>query len=172
MYVTRQDPDDTHTTDHKPSTIALQISPRAQKGPASSVNTNAFSPAHTSEGSDEYAVVDKSSSRNKAAKNVASGLSDAANSNAGADVYAQVNKSAKKVKVAEPETEGPAYAQVQKPKPAVKPKTSAKPSSNKDVTQRSTADDDEYHTLSHTRGSPHTQDQADLDSHYSHIGHN
>ncbi|XP_070203202.1 uncharacterized protein [Littorina saxatilis] len=117
---------------------------RAMKGPASSANTNASSPAHTTECSDVYAVVDKSSSRNKAAKNI---------------------------KVAEAETEGAAYAQVQKPKPALKPKTSTKPSSDKDVTQRGAEDDDEYHTLSHTRGSPHTQDQADLEPQYSHIGH-
>ncbi|XP_070183931.1 uncharacterized protein [Littorina saxatilis] len=238
MYITSQDPDDTHSNDHKPSAIALRISPnshnghpavshsleadihttddgkarhvpsyqasgmgnrsggyedigfgsngntrapqkdeyavvdkpRAQKGPASSANTNASSPAHTTEGSDEYAVVDKSSSRNKAT-NVASGLSDAVTNNAGADVYAQVNKTAKKVKVAEPEMEEAAYAQVQKPKPAAKPKTLAKPSSDEDEAQRGAEDDDEYHTLSHTRGSPHTQDQVDLESEYSHIGH-
>ncbi|XP_070202673.1 uncharacterized protein [Littorina saxatilis] len=241
MYVTSQDPDDTHSTDHNHSTIALHISPnsynghpaaphsleadmyttddgkarhvpsyqasgmghrsggyedigfgsngntrapqkdeyavvdtsRAQKDPVSSANTSASSissPAHTTEGSDEYAAVDESSSRNKAT-NVASGLSDAATNNAGADVYAQVNKTAKKVKVAEPEMEGAAYAQVQKPKPSAKPKTLAKPSSDEDEAQRGAEDDDEYHTLSHTRGSPHTQDQVDLESEYSHIGH-
>ncbi|XP_070184706.1 uncharacterized protein [Littorina saxatilis] len=239
MYVTNEDPDDTHSTDHKPSAIALRISShshnghpaaphlldadiyttvdgeanhapsyqasgmgdrsggyedigfcsngntrapqkdeyavvdksKAKKSPASSVNTSGSSPAHTTEGTDEYAVVDKSSSQNKAAKNVASSLSAAATNNACADVYAQVNKSAKKVKVADPETEVAAYAQVQKPKPTVKPKTLAKPSSNKDVTQSSAADDDEYHTLRHTRGSPKTQGQADLESQYCHIGH-
>ncbi|XP_070202678.1 uncharacterized protein [Littorina saxatilis] len=229
MYVTSEDQNDTRTTDHKPSAIALRISSnshnghpaapqsleadmyttvdgearfvpssaagrsggygdtgfgsngnkrvpqkdeyavvdtsRAKEDPALSANTSASSPAHTTEGSGEYAVVDKSSSRHKAAKNVAFRLSDAATSNA----CAQVDKSAKKVKVAEPEAKRAAYAQVQKPKPAAKPKTSAKPSSNKDVTCRGAADDDEYHTLSHTRGSTHTQDQADLESQYSHI---
>ncbi|XP_070202680.1 uncharacterized protein [Littorina saxatilis] len=172
MDVTSDDPDHTHSTDHKPSAIALRISPnthnghpaappsleadmyttvdgeashapssaadmsggygdigfgsngskrvpqkdeyavvdkpREQKGPASSANTNISSissPAHTTEGNNEYTVVDRSSSPNKSTI-VAAGLSDAATNKAGADVYAQVNKPAKKVKVAEPETPG------------------------------------------------------------------
>ncbi|XP_070182366.1 uncharacterized protein [Littorina saxatilis] len=141
---------------------------KAHKAPASAAIVIA-SPAHTTEGSDEYAVVDKSSSRNKgnkAANNVSPGLPTSDTKTAGADVYAQVNKSAKTDKAFEPETEGAAYAQVQKPKPAAKP---AKPSSKTDVSQRGAADDDEYHALIHTRGSPHTQGQGDSESYYSHI---
>ncbi|XP_070201153.1 uncharacterized protein [Littorina saxatilis] len=132
---------------------AVVDKPREQKGPASSANTNISSissPAHTTEGNNEYTVVDRSSSPNKSTI-VAAGLSDAATNNAGTDVYAQVNKSSKKVKVAEPKTAGAAYALVQTPKPATNPKTSEKLFSDKDVTQRSAAYEGEYHTLSHTR---------------------
>ncbi|KAK7106476.1 hypothetical protein V1264_017726 [Littorina saxatilis] len=200
MYDTSDGPNDTHSADNKPSAIALPMSPNSHTGHPAAPHSLEAHMCTTVDGEarhapnsaadrlgaiedigfgsngnkrepqkDEYAVVDKSKAQKGPA--CAANTSAIATSNAGADVYAQVNKPAKKVKVAEPDTEGAAYAQVQKPKPAVKPKTLAKPSSNKDVSESSAADDDEYHTPSHTRGSRHTQDQADLESQYSYIGH-